>query len=300
VYQEIQVTYMNNNGWKLPLNLAIGLHLVLVLAVIYMPRIFHSSPKYPQIYTVNLVNIPEPAAKKTAPPRITAHHKAITAKPKVKKIEPPKTTPAPVEKALSLKPLKRKIEKDTAYDKLIAERLRRLRIQERRERALEEKKKLERIHRQQLAESIRAEQKAAQEARQAADELRQALNATASTSNQNSKNQGIQSNGNHGVNNNFNAIENQYFASISNRIQQFWALPDIKPWDPTLSVIVWITIDKNGSIINQHFENSSGDKFFDQYVEKTLRDAVPLPQIPAALNKAQIEVGLRFKPSGIQ
>ncbi len=295
---------MNNNGWKLPLNLAIGLHLLLALAVVYMPRIFHNKPQYPEIYTVNLVNIPEPASQKVAPPKITARHKAIPAKPKVKKIEqvaPPKPVPAPVERAISLKPLKRKIEKDTSYDKLIAERLRRLRIQEEKERALEEEKRLERIHRQRLAESIRAEQTAEQEARQAANELKQALNSTPSSArSENSKNQGIQGNESHGVNNNFSAMENQYFASISNRIQQFWALPDIKPWDPSLSVIVWITIDKNGSIISQRFENSSGDKFFDQYVEKTLRDAVPLPQIPAALNKAQIEVGLRFKPSGIQ
>ncbi len=315
---------MSSNEWKLPLNLAIGLHVLLALAVIYMPGLFRSRPILPEVYTVNLVNVnqveqQEAAAKpKAAAARPAAKAKAQASKPevKIKPVEIKKPEPvamkeaAPVEKAISLKPLKRKIEKNVAYDNLINERIRKLEMQERREkemqerreREIEQRKQLEQIHRRRLAESLRAEQIAEQEARRAADELKQMLRSspvvknTAGTS-------GNQGNGNaqtHGANNNFSAIENQYFAAISNRIQQFWALPEIKSWDPSLTAIVWITINKDGTIVDQHFEKSSGDKFFDQYVEKTLHDAAPLPQIPGALNKSQIEVGLRFKPSGIQ
>ena len=52
-------------------------------------------------------------------------------------------------------------------------------------------------------------------------------------------------------------------------------------------------------IFSEHFEKSSGDKLFDQFVQKTLREAAPLPPIPAALQQSQVEVGLRFKPSGL-
>jgi TonB family protein len=315
VYQEFQVAYMNNNEWKLPLNLAIGLHVLLVLTAIYMPGLFHSRPIHPDVYTVNLVNVAELGQKvsKPSPKMAPTNRKAETAKPeiKLKPVEIKKSEPivkkeplpaVPVEKAVSLKPLKRKIERDKAYDALINERIRKLKIQERRERALEEKKKLEQIHRQRLAESIKAEQTAEQEARLAADELKHLLQSSAPAKNSSADtgNQGNQTNENHGSSNNFSAIENQYFAAISNRIQQFWALPELKSWDPSLTAIVWITINKDGTIVSQHFESSSGDKFFDQYVEKALRDAVPLPQIPVALNKSHIEVGLRFKPSGIQ
>jgi len=294
---------MNNNEWKLPLNLAIGFHVLLVLAVIYMPGLFHSKPLYPDVYTVNLVNMAEPTPKTgtPTPKREPIHRKSDTTKPVVKPkpvVKQEHIQTAPVEKAISLKPLKRKIEKDSAYDKLIAERLRQLKIRQRRERELERKQRLEKIHRQRLAESIKAEQQAEQEARQAAEELKQLLRSSSTVAK--NENTGSQNNGSQGTSNNFSAIENQYFASISNRIQQFWALPELKNWDPSLSAVVWITINKDGIIINQHFENSSGDKFFDQYVEKALRDSVPLPRIPAALNKSQIEVGLRFKPNGIQ
>lgn len=308
---------MSNNEWKLPLNIAIGLHVLLALAVIYMPGLFHSRPILPEVYTVNLVNVNQMGPQEAAKPKLATARpvaKAQASKPevKIKPVEIKKHEPiarkeavpaaAPVEKAISLKPLKRKIEKDVAYDNLINERIRRLEMQERREKEIEQRKRLEQVHRRRLAESLRAEQIAEQEARRAADEIKQMLHSSPVVKNAagNSGAQGSQNAQTQGSSNNFSAIENQYFAAISNRIQQFWALPEIKSWDPSLTAVVWITINKDGTIVDQHFEKSSGDKFFDQYVEKTLHDAAPLPQIPAALNKSQIEVGLRFKPSGIQ
>ena len=94
--------------------------------------------------------------------------------------------------------------------------------------------------------------------------------------------------------------EKLYQAAIYKRLQQFWSLPEFKKWDPSLTAVVVITISQNGYITNQYFETRSGDKVFDQFVEKTFHDAVPLPQIPAALRKQQYEIGLRFKPTGMQ
>ncbi len=50
------------NEWKLPLNLAIGIHVMIVLAALYLPGFFKAKPKFADIYTVSLVNIAEPVA----------------------------------------------------------------------------------------------------------------------------------------------------------------------------------------------------------------------------------------------
>ncbi len=300
---------MNTNEWKLPLNLAIGLHVLLVLAVIYIPNLFRSRPIHPEIYTVNLVNLAEPTPKtaprqkpkavsRKTPPEVKVKEVKIQVpQPVAKKAAVPTPIPPPTltKKAVSLKPLKRKLARDPKYDELINNRIRKLQ-------ALEKRKELEKIHRIRLSESLRAQQKAEQEARIAAEELKQLLRSSspAPQTNDNSTNQKTQSGTQNSSNNDSSAVEKQYFAAISNRVQQYWALPEMKTWDPSLTAIIWITINREGIIVSRHFEKGSGDKFFDQYVEKTLHDAVPLPRIPSALNKTEIEIGLRFKPTGIQ
>ncbi|HSO08439.1 MAG TPA: hypothetical protein VLR45_00460, partial [Desulfoprunum sp.] len=62
-YQEYRVTFMSsNNEWKLPLNLAIGFHILVALSTILFPMVFKSKPEFVDIYSVNLVNMEEPAA----------------------------------------------------------------------------------------------------------------------------------------------------------------------------------------------------------------------------------------------
>jgi colicin import membrane protein len=97
-----------------------------------------------------------------------------------------------------------------------------------------------------------------------------------------------------------NLIESQYMASIINRIQQFWSLPEYLQNDASLIAVTVITINQDGQIANVFFENRSSNPIFDQFVSKTLEAANPLPPIPPALSKQRLEVGLRFKPGGIQ
>jgi colicin import membrane protein len=331
---------MRNTEWKLPLNLAVGLHVLLVLLTIYMPGIFHTKPIIPENYTVNIVSISESgpkaggAPKQEAAKQEPAPKKIEAAKPEVKikpveikqpppppepvvkpKVAPvPIVSPAPVN-AISLKPLKRKIERDVVDDTLINERIRKLELQQKREQEIEQKRlqetdrkrELENIRKQRVAEASRAE-KAAEDARDAAEELKQLLHSATSVKNTARESTGSQSGSGEGSGENTNArssdntsgAEKLYQAAIYKRLQQFWALPEFKKWDPSLTAVVVITISTDGAITNQYFETRSGDKVFDQFVEKTLHDAVPLPQIPAALRKSQYEIGLRFKPTGIQ
>jgi colicin import membrane protein len=95
-------------------------------------------------------------------------------------------------------------------------------------------------------------------------------------------------------------LEQQYYATIMAHVQQHWQPPDVKTWEPNLLATVSITIASDGQIVSQDFEQESGDKLFDQFVLKTLDASNPLPPPPPALQKQRLEVGLRFKPSGIQ
>jgi colicin import membrane protein len=316
VYQEYQVTYMSsNNEWKLPLNLAIGFHIMVALGAIFLPQLFQSKPQFTDIYTVNLVNMAEPAAAPPAsapPQQNAAPSKPPPPKTTPKVIEkteapvkiPPKTDAAPIAeekpaevappappKAISLKPIKKKVKNKVVPpdDTITKER-------EKRE------KELERQKRQQLAESLKAEQVAAEEARLAAEEAdaeRKLMEATqerlaAIRSSQSSSTPGAAQGGG-----TTNALNAQYAAAVAARVQPFFQLPEIRTFDPSLETVVVITINSNGEIADTQIETSSGDALYDQFVLKSLEASNPLPAIPPALRKQRIEVGLKFSPSGI-
>lgn len=61
-----------------------------------------------------------------------------------------------------------------------------------------------------------------------------------------------------------------------------------------------VKISNSGQITEMYFENRSGDRLFDQFVNQTLEAAIPLPPMPAAMKKPEFELGLVFKPGGIQ
>jgi colicin import membrane protein len=316
VYQEYQVSYMrSNNDWKLPLNLAIGFHIMVALTALYLPLLFESKPKFTDVYTVNLVNMSEPAAAPAAAPAPTPPKASPKAPPKM--IEktaapvkiPPKTQAVPIAetkpveaappappKAISLSPVKKKIKNKVVPPDDTAQRER-----EKRE------KEIERQNRQQLAESLRAEQTAIEEARLAAEEAeaeRRLMEATqerlaAIRSQVASSTTGTQaSSGPSGGTT--NALDAQYAAAVAARIQPFFQLPEIKTFDPSLVTVVVITINSNGEIADTRIEAGSGDAIYDQFVLKSLEAANPLPAIPPALRRQRIELGLKFSPSGIR
>lgn len=319
VYQEYQVSYMrSNNDWKLPLNLAIGFHIMVALTAVYLPLLFESKPRFTDVYTVNLVNMIEPAAAPANAPAPAQAPAPAKAPPKAppKMIEktaapvkiPPKTQAVPLAeakpveaappappKAISLSPVKKKIKnKVVPPDDTVK------REQEKRE------KEIERQNRQQLAESLRAEQTAIEEARLAAEEAeaeRRLMEATqerlAAIRSQTSSSTATQApSGPSGGTT--NALEAQYAAAVAARIQPFFQLPEIKTFDPSLTTVIAITINSNGEIADTRIEASSGDAIYDQFVLKSLEAANPLPAIPPALRRQRIEIVPTFRPSGIQ
>lgn len=306
------MTYLSSNEWKLPLNIAIAAHVLLALSVVYLPHLLAPKPRFEDIYTVNLINVADilpamPAAETTGkpepaspPPKISSPN--ITQKVTEQPIElsnpiiadpVPIASPAPG-KAISIKPSKRKVKTETP------------RPEPQKTAVKKPQNDLSKSRRQQLAEMIRAEQQAAEEARILAEEAeierklaeanlnRMKQAAAKTTSSSTSRTSSSSQSGNK-----LSALENQYYIAIISRLQAIWSLPEYKDWEPSLMASVIITINKDGRIAKSYFEHQSGDNIFDRFVTKALQDVGQFPPIPAAMKKQQMEVGLRFKPGGI-
>ncbi len=305
VYKEYRMTAASPTGWKLPFNLAVLLHLLLLSSALLLPKYLQKNPIILESYTVDLISIAEPVAAPPSPPAAAAPEppqpavkiqklKEVSAK-KTVPIAPPiaETVQAEPVKAISIKPLKRKIINKNAPDLHVQQAIKKRELeQKQKQRALEARQQTL------LAEARRQRAVADAEAKVAASEavnaLKQMLMADDVAS---STRTGQQSS--RPSKNTSSALADQYHATIFAHLHRYWALPDIKPWDPDLTAIVVVVISQNGQIITHSFEKKSGDRVFDQFVSKTIQDANPLPPIPGALKKQQHTLGLRFKPGGI-
>ena len=300
---------MGPTDWKLPLNLAVGFHVLVLLSSIYLPGFFKAKPKFADIYTVSIINVAEPQVA-PAPAPAPAKQKATPAKPVVKKIAPPvkakKVAPiaepepaevnAPVKK-VSLKPLKKKVvKKQIVKPKVVITP----------KRTPPKRNDLAKKRRQQLADAIREEELLAERARLASEavEMEKQLLQTSRPSpaiptTSSSSTKGAQ--GSAKVSSSSSSkISRMYYAAITNRLLQYWALPESMQKQSNLLSTAVITINKNGQIADIFFEQRSGDRVFDQFVTQTIRAANPMPAIPAAMKKQRVEIGLNFKPGGIQ
>lgn len=294
-------------GWKLPFNLALILHILVVASALILPKYLNKKPILPDFQTVDLVNIAEPQAKSTPPkpaaakpaqkkPPVAARQTKVIEPKKAVSIAPPvaQETPEVPIKAISIKPLKRKLKKKLPPDT----------------RALEQKKargaklkKLQAIERkrQQLLQEARRQKALAKAEAAAANDavnaLKRMLQADAAASSEKSNRSRPSSRSNRTSSSN-SVLEAQYQAAIFNKLTQYWAPPEISKWKTDLTTVVVIQIAKNGRILSHKFETRSGDRVFDQFVSRTIQDANPLPPIPGALKKQQYEIGLRFSPGG--
>lgn len=301
---------MASNEWKLPLNLAIGIHVLVVLSSLYLPGFFKAKPRFADIYTVSIINVEEPVvAPAPAPPPAAQQAKAVvkkTVQPVKSKNVAPIAEPVPVksnapEKAVSLKPLKKKVVKKNV--KPAEEPKPKVKPK------AAPKPKNDNLaikRRQELADALREEELLAERARLAREavEMEKSLlqprktstpvvDSSSSATRPASSNSQVSSSSS-------SQIERMYYAAITNRLLQFWALPESMQKQSNLMSTAVITINKNGEIADIYVEQRSGDRVFDQFVSRTIRAANPMPAIPAAMKKQRVEIGLNFKPGGIQ
>lgn len=282
-----QVSSIGKIDWKFAFNLAVGFHVLIIAGSIYLPQLLKSKPKHPEIYSVDLVNYvePSPAPPAAAPQAV----ETITPKIEARKIAPIAETPPPAvpkpEKVISLKPIKKKVKKKITSEPDI-NRQRQLAEAKKAQQAADEAARLARQEADLQRRLLEAE---LAEARQIAAQINSNTNRPTGSRNSGSNSGAVLS-----------GVEKQFYNALTTHIHQYWQLPAIKNWDPNLSTTMAITINRNGRIRSMFVEQSSGDKVFDQYVKKALQDADPLPAIPPALRKSAFDIGLVFKPGGIQ
>lgn len=279
---------MEGNEWKIPFNIAVLLHLTIILGAVYGPGFLYNKPLHPDIYTVDLITAVEPISEPAQEvAKTTVEKTSETSKPKVSIASTPEVaTPPQLEtpiKPVSIKPLKRK-----KIKKIVQKP--------------NQRKQLEKQHKKNLELAREAERRAAEAARLAAseavNELKDMLRETNTLESATKpKTTAPASRVNRA--NTRNVIENQYFASVITRLEPHWKSPVHMTWSKDLVATVVIRIAKDGTIIDQFFEQKSGDRLFDQFVLKALRDGSSLPPIPAAMQKSNIELGLRFVPGSI-
>lgn len=303
---------MRSNGWKIPFNIALGIHILVLVGSVYLPAIFKSKPKFADVYSVSLVNIaePEPAppvkdpgppkvAKQpppppATPPKVKKEVTPVEAPPKVvekvetpepMKEEPQAETPAPP-KAVSLKPLKQKkvkVVKEVIPPKPEVDRREIQKLAEalKEEEILAEKARLAREALEQERKLLAKSLKASEAMASSSPAAERPANAAASTASGSST-----------------LLEARYHSEILGHISRFWSVPEYMAKD-LLSVVV-ITIRQDGDVTTMEFESKSGDRMYDQFVIKALEAAKPLPPIPPAMKKETYEIGLKFRPGSVQ
>ncbi len=306
----------NDRSWVLPLGFAITIHLAVFAATVILPDLLERQPLLlDQMVTVDLVSMPDPKLSDFVPEPPPA---PPAPQPQVvqEEVVQPASAPEPAE--VSIAPVEEKVVKPVALSQPVSlkPRLRKKRIAKDTRLAEEKEKVLRQRQQQKLARQKkermkkRAEQarrrkavavarKAQQEAEQAAAEARRALAAALRTtqtvahsktgpSKRGSKGGQMQS-----------AVVQQYLASLYNRVRSYWILPEMKKWDTGLKTVVVLSIRRDGSVAGMQIEQKSRDRFFDQFVLKTLHSAAPMPRFPAIMAQATLEVGLVFKPGEV-
>lgn len=95
------------------------------------------------------------------------------------------------------------------------------------------------------------------------------------------------------------AVTREYLSRLHSHIQNHWALPNLPSWDEQLLATIIITVRRDGSVRNTAFEKRAENNYFNQLVQKAIRDASPLPPFPDALRESEMEIGLHFRPGAV-
>lgn len=286
--EQYRITYGGYHSWLLPLNLAIGFHLLIAFSAVVLPDLFKHSPKHEDIYTVNLVNLaepvpqpPAPAPEPAAPPEPQVSEKAVAI------TDPVKPPPPQVKevKPVSLKPSKRKIKKkikDPQKD-------RQKELERQRQQLAEEAKRAERLAAEQArlaAEEAERQQRIAQaELNRIRNQVRTAPTPRPSPTRGKSLN---------------DPVISRYALGVNSRLIEVWKLPEFKVFDESLLAVYVIKIARDGSIIDQYFEKKSNDPTYDQFVKRAVSKASPFQPFPSAIKDKSLEFELKFRPGDIR
>jgi len=287
--------------WRKPLNISIGLHVIVLALAVLAPNLFDRQPRLPEIYTVNLYTATEISAPQAPAPAPKAAEKpaARTTEPKEKKpavsIQPSKPDTASniqtaIAKPVSLEPIQQKIkvgktEKEEALDKAkLSQVVQRLKASAAQKEAQDAADKAAKDAVSKLADAMKTSNVATKE---------MAAPTTGQTS-ATTKSAGISGPRGTGIEPDF--YMKQYLSAVYQKIHDHWVLPDLQNWDNSLEAVLLISIRRDGAVTETSFERKSANIYFNQFVLKAVKDAAPLPPFPDQLKENIFEIGLRFKP----
>jgi colicin import membrane protein len=286
--------------WRKPLNISIGLHVIVLALAVLAPTLFDRQPRLPEIYTVNLYNATEISAPQAPAPAPKAVEKpaARATEPKEKKpavsIQPAKPDTASniqtaIAKPVSLKPIQQKIKVGKTKE----------------EEALDKAKLSQVVQRLKAsAAQTEAQEAADKAAKDAVSKLADAIKTTnvatkeiaTPTSGQTSSTRSAGISGPRGTGIEPDFYMKQYLSAVYQKIHDHWVLPDLQNWDNSLEAVLLISIRRDGVVTETSFERKSDNIYFNQFVLKAVKDAAPLPPFPDQLKENIFEIGLRFKP----
>ena len=86
-----------------------------------------------------------------------------------------------------------------------------------------------------------------------------------------------------------------YYNQVWQVLEEAWVLPGSARAE-TLQAVVSIGLDPAGKIIEVKFERRSGNRYFDESVERALAKVAQFPAPPGAASGSIFRVGLRFTP----
>lgn len=292
---------LNDKQLKLPLCLAILVH-VLALGIGSIPTsLFQRNLNLEEIYTVDLFDIEESSLKAEAVPPAPAIEpprpplKQTPAEPVLSTAQEQAAPPSGPVEIISLKP--RKIKKNIHLEKQKAAKAEELRIKN----AIS-KLKNQRAHEEAAKKAAEAKATADAYAQNAVDMLRAAIRENTHRTPVSSAGSGTtQQSGarRSGGSMQVDIALKQYYISVSQKIHQHWVLPEMQKWDENLEAIMVVYVRRDGIVTKKEFEKKSPNLFFNQFVEKTLREALPLPPFPPGLKHNELEIGLVFHPAGL-
>ncbi|MBI4792552.1 MAG: TonB C-terminal domain-containing protein [Deltaproteobacteria bacterium] len=309
--------------WKKTIALAVGIHLIVLILMLLPASLFEFRHNREEIYTVNLFEAREAApARKEAPPPAAVQKKEVVQPPPpvVKKVEaPPVKQPEVVEKiepvppaepvvstsgeVVSLKPrlVKKEVKPKTVEKKV--DKNEEIKVDQAVNRIKNElaRKQAEKKARQMQAEAAAAVDDAVAQIR---DSIR-AQRLSSTTSAQPAAAAGTASGGSGGgagggSDAKLDAALKLYYVAVSQQIHEHWVLPEMQDWKKDLKAVVVVQVRNDGVVTKYEFEQKSDNIFFNQFVEKTLKESLPLPPFPADLDESSLEIGLVFHPSGLQ
>lgn len=274
--------------WKVPLNLSIGFHVLLLATALIAPSLFIGRPPLPEFYTVDLINVTELPKQTTSPKETIVPEDSKKETASVTIAEQAGNAPPLPAKAVSLRPVKRKIKRAPDESTAHIERMKLAR-------------ELERLRAEQELRKSREQAEIA--AKDALAKLRHSLQQSVAptTSVEQKKDEesvgGPAGPGGPGVE--MDEVMKKFYAAVYQRIQDHWVLPPLQNWDDSLLAILVIKVSKNGTITKSFFERKSDNVFFNQFVMKIIKESAPLPPFPAELKEPHLEIGLRFTPAGV-